>query len=212
MILVCLYVDDILLKGICSDEIVKFNKVLMDEFEMNELGNMVYFIGMETMYSEKSIILHQLKYELELLKRFESKNCKSAITPAKINRKLDSHVEGDNVDATIFKQLVGSLRYFCNTILGIYYVVGIMSRFMNKPKWARCQVVFRILRYIKRTQRYGFLFPSGAKSDSDSDWCGDRVDRRRSDDKVSKPVRLMIEKISYKSCQESSVAWNEQAH
>ena len=40
--------------------------VLMNEFEMTDLGNTLYFLGMEILYSEKGIILHQLKYELEL--------------------------------------------------------------------------------------------------------------------------------------------------
>lgn len=71
MILMCLYNDDILLTGSCSDEIVKFKKVLMIEFDMTDLGNMVHFQGMGILYSDKGIILHQLKYELELLKRFE---------------------------------------------------------------------------------------------------------------------------------------------
>ena len=47
MILVCLCVDEILLIERCSYEITKFKKVLMNEFEMNDLGNMSYFQGME---------------------------------------------------------------------------------------------------------------------------------------------------------------------
>ena len=46
----CFYVDDILLTGNCSDEIDKFEKVLMNEFKMTDIGNMVYFLGMEIMY------------------------------------------------------------------------------------------------------------------------------------------------------------------
>jgi hypothetical protein len=61
MILVCLYVDDIMLSRSCSYEITKFKKVLMNEFEMTDIGNMTYFLGMKIMYSEKCIILHQLK-------------------------------------------------------------------------------------------------------------------------------------------------------
>ncbi|XP_050877568.1 secreted RxLR effector protein 161-like [Lathyrus oleraceus] len=59
-----------------------------------------------------------------------------------------------------------------------------VSRFMNKPKWSHYQAVVRILRYIKGTLRYGVLFSYGVKYESelmcysDSDWCGDRVDRR----------------------------------
>ncbi|XP_050901733.1 uncharacterized mitochondrial protein AtMg00810-like [Lathyrus oleraceus] len=135
MILVCLYVDDILLIISCSYEIMKFKKMVMNEFEMSDLGNMVYFLGMKIMYSEKGIILHRLNYKLELLKRFELTNYKIAITPTETNHKLDSNIEGDDVDATTFKQSVGSLRYLYNTIHDIYYAVGMVSKFMNKPKW-----------------------------------------------------------------------------
>ena len=38
MILVCLYVDDILLTGSSEQEIAEFKKVLMNAFEMTDLG------------------------------------------------------------------------------------------------------------------------------------------------------------------------------
>ncbi|XP_050908473.1 uncharacterized protein LOC127122125 [Lathyrus oleraceus] len=79
----------------------------------------------EIVYSDKGIILHQLKYKLELLKRFELTNCKSTITPAEANHKLDSNVEDENVNATTFKQLVGSFRYLYNTRPDICYAVGV---------------------------------------------------------------------------------------
>ena len=81
MIIVCLYVDDILLTGSCPEDKTKFKKVLMNEFEMTDLGNMVYFLGMEVLYSTEGIILHQLKYELELMKRFKLQNYTIAVTP-----------------------------------------------------------------------------------------------------------------------------------
>ncbi|XP_050878507.1 uncharacterized mitochondrial protein AtMg00810-like [Lathyrus oleraceus] len=134
---------------------MKFKKVLMNEFEMTDLENMVYFLGMKIMYTENGIILHQLKYELKLVKRFELMNCKYEITHAETNHKLDSDVEGDDVNATTSKQLVGLLRYLCNTRPDTFYVVGMVSIFMNKPNWALYQVVVRILRYIKGTLKYG---------------------------------------------------------
>lgn len=76
------------------------------------------------------------------------------------------------------------MRYLCNTRSDICYVVGIVGRFRNKPKWPHYQVAVRILRYIKGTLKYGVLFPSDAESDSElicysnSDLCGDRVDKR----------------------------------
>ncbi|XP_050915901.1 uncharacterized mitochondrial protein AtMg00810-like [Lathyrus oleraceus] len=127
---------------------------------------------MEFMYSEKGIILHNLKFELKLLKRFELLNCKAVVTPAETNHKLDFDSKGDDVDATTFKQLVGSLSYLCNTRPNIFYAVGIVSRFMNKPKWSDYQAVAMILRYIKGTLKYGGLFPVDEKSNSELRWCG----------------------------------------
>lgn len=103
VILVCLYVDDILLIGSCTSEINKFKKVMMNAFDMVDLGNMVYFLEMDILHSKKGIIIHQLKYELELLKKFELMNCKSTVTDAETNRKLDYDVDGEDVDATTFK-------------------------------------------------------------------------------------------------------------
>ncbi|XP_050878280.1 secreted RxLR effector protein 161-like [Lathyrus oleraceus] len=139
---------------------------------------------MEIMYSDKGIILHQLKYELEFLKRFEMLNCKVVVTSADTSQKLDFDSDGDDAYATMFKQLVGSLRYLCNTIPDICYAVGMVSRLMSIPKWSHYQAAVRIMRYIKETLKYGVLFPSGVETDSellsysDSDWCRDIVDRR----------------------------------
>ncbi|XP_058733630.1 secreted RxLR effector protein 161-like [Vicia villosa] len=134
--------------GSCSEEVVKFKKILMKEFELTGLGKLVYILRMEVLYSEKGIILHQLKYELELLKRFKLQNCKAAVTPSDTNHKLDSDSEGEDVNATTFKQLVGSLRYIKGTLkFGVLFPCGGMT-------------------------------DSELMSYFGSDWWGDRVDRR----------------------------------
>ncbi|XP_058772258.1 uncharacterized mitochondrial protein AtMg00810-like [Vicia villosa] len=176
--------DDIFLLGSCSSKKNKFKKVLMNAFDIDDLGNVVYFLGMDILCSEKRIIVHQLKYELELLKRFDMMDCKYAITLAKTDHKLDSDPYGEEVDATIFKQLIGSHRYMCNTRPNICYAVGMISRFMSKLKLLHYQDAVKILRYIKGTLKYDIMFPFGVSNDSelicylDFDWCGDRVDKR----------------------------------
>lgn len=111
-------------------------------------------------------------------------NCKSAVTPAERNHKLDSDADGKEVDATTFKQLADSLRYPCNSRPGICYAVGMVSRFLSKPKWSHYQDAVKILRPVKGILRHGIMFPYGVSDDaelicySNSDWCGDRVDIR----------------------------------
>ncbi|XP_050889640.1 uncharacterized mitochondrial protein AtMg00810-like [Lathyrus oleraceus] len=106
----------------------------MNEFEMIVLGNMVYFLGMKILYSEKGIIVHQLKYELKLLKRFALLNYKVGVTTADTNQKLDYDSDGDDADATKFKQLVGSLRYLFNIRPDICYAFEMDLKIkVNKP-------------------------------------------------------------------------------
>lgn len=79
--------------------------------------------------------------------------------------KLEADTNGEDIDPTLFKKLVGSLSYLCNTRLDISYSVGVVSRFMNKPKMIHYLAAIRILRYVRGTIRHGILFPT-AKSSS----------------------------------------------
>ncbi|XP_050915669.1 uncharacterized mitochondrial protein AtMg00810-like [Lathyrus oleraceus] len=179
VILVCLYMDGILLIGSCTSEVNKFKKVMMNAFDMTDLGNIVYYLGMKILHSEKGIVVHQLKYEFELLKRFELIICKSTVTPAEITHKLDYDDDGEDVDVINFEHFVGCLRYLYSTRPDICYTFGMMSRFMSKPNWSHYQALIRIMKHVKGTLRYGILFPYGVSYTaelicySDSGWCGD---------------------------------------
>lgn len=61
VIMACLYVDDILLTVNYTSEINKFKKMSIKTFDMSDLKNMIYFLGMKILHSEKGIIVHQSK-------------------------------------------------------------------------------------------------------------------------------------------------------
>ena len=52
-IILCLYVNDLLIIGSDEDEIMKVKSKLMQEFEMSDLGNLSYFLGMKFKDSEE---------------------------------------------------------------------------------------------------------------------------------------------------------------
>jgi hypothetical protein len=174
-----------LVTGSNASKIEKFKSVMMNEFEMTDLGKISYFLGIEFLNTSKGLMLHQRKYAGEILKRFNMTDCTYAITLMETNLKLEKNVDEDAVDPTLFKQIVGSLRYLCNSRPDICFAVGLISRFMEDPRQSHMKAAIRVLKYVAGTQDFGIFFPKTAKDAkleivcySDADWCGDKMDRR----------------------------------
>ena len=73
VVMLCLYVDDLLVTRDSKQEIYMFKKEMMDEFEMSDIGRIAYFLGMEFVTTKRGIFLHQKKYATDILKRFNMK-------------------------------------------------------------------------------------------------------------------------------------------
>jgi hypothetical protein len=178
-------VDDLLITGSKASEIEAIKGKLKSEFEMTDLGELSFFLGMEFLKAKSGIVLHQKKYIGELLEKFEMNDCKVVNNPSETNSKLDACSDMEKVDSTMFRQMVGSLRYLCNSRPDICYSVSVISKFMHDPRKPHLVAAKRIFRYIKGTVDFGLIFPIGRSSEacefigySDSDWCGDLTDRR----------------------------------
>ena len=185
LLIVCLYVDDLLVTGSNLKEIEVFKKVMEAEFEMTDLGKLSYFLGMEFTYTPAGLIMHQKKYVRELLKRFNMGSCNSVTSPIDVNIKLTKDEEGEAVDETLFKQIVGSLRYVCNSRPDLCFGVGLISRFMSSPRKVHLLAAKRLLQYLAGTADHGILFPFGRKKSEleligfvDSDYGGDLIERK----------------------------------
>lgn len=210
-LLICLYVDDLLVTGSDKKEIDQIKRRMMEEFEMSDLGKLSYFLGMElTDTSDGGVMLHQSKYAADLLKRFNMWECNSAETPADTGLVLQKDGAGELVDPTYYRQIVGSLRYLCNTRPDLVFSVGLISRFMDNPRSSHLLAAKRILRYVKGTVNFGVLFPCKRRKSeiellgySDSDWSGDKEDRKST---ASFLFKLGDASISWGSKKESVVA------
>ena len=82
------YVDDIILTGDDYEKLEKLKKFLAMEFEIKDLGNLKYFLGMEFVWSKEWIIISQKKYMLDLLKEKGMIGCRPVETPMEPNLKL----------------------------------------------------------------------------------------------------------------------------
>ncbi|GAU12596.1 hypothetical protein TSUD_132060 [Trifolium subterraneum] len=201
------------LKGM-EDRVLKLNKAFVE-------------YGVYVKHSDDKHMLIICLYVDDLLvtgsSPMEIENFKSqmkTVIPADTRLKLEVDGSSETVDSTMFRQLLGSLRYLCQTRPDISYAVGYVSRFMSKPLKSYLLAAKRILRYINGTIHYGVLFPYSRDSSklelngfSDADWCGDKVDRRSTSGYVFKfqnaPVSWCSKKqsvIVLSSCEAEYVA------
>ncbi|KAF2321585.1 hypothetical protein GH714_000518 [Hevea brasiliensis] len=78
-------------------QIFKFKAEMEKIFEMTDLVEMKYFLGMEIQQEERGIFISQQKYASDLLKRFKMKGCKAVSTPLVANEKLSKENTGRSV-------------------------------------------------------------------------------------------------------------------
>jgi hypothetical protein len=179
--ILAVYVDDIIITGDDDEEILELKKCLSKTFEVKDLGQLKYFLGIEVARSEKGIVLSQRKYTLDLLRETGMIGCRAAATPIDQNDKITAQ-SGELVDRDKYQRLVGRLLYLCHTRPDIAYAVSIVSRYMHEPRSAHMDAVQRILRYLKGTPGKGLLFRSNGHLTidgySDADWASCLDDRR----------------------------------
>ncbi|KAG6430109.1 hypothetical protein SASPL_108170 [Salvia splendens] len=107
---------------------------------------------------------------------------KSINTPVECGVKLSKNDKGEKVDPTLYKNLVGSLRYLNCTRPDILYATGLVSHYMENPTTSHFKATKRILRYLRGTIDYGLFYSHTNDYKlvgySDSDWAGDNDDRK----------------------------------
>lgn len=90
---ILVYVDDILLTGTSSKFIQDLVVDLNEEFALKQLGELSYFLGLESHKTEKELMLCQTKYALNLLEKTRMGEAHPCSTPMVVGTKLYG---GDN--------------------------------------------------------------------------------------------------------------------
>ncbi|KAG7544127.1 GAG-pre-integrase domain [Arabidopsis thaliana x Arabidopsis arenosa] len=182
ILIVSLYVDDLIFTGNDEEMLAKFKSSMMEEFDMTDLGRMKYFLGVEVIQDAEGIFIHQKKYAGEILERFNLQCGNEVKNPMVPGTRLSKGGDGNKVDPTLYKQLIGSLMYITSTRPDLMYVVCLLSRYMADPYDQHLQAAKRVLRYIKGTLGFGVFYKRGVVGDltvyTDSDYAGDIDDRR----------------------------------
>ncbi|KAK9928311.1 hypothetical protein M0R45_025454 [Rubus argutus] len=94
-----LYVDDIILTGDNATLIEEVKLALQTEFDMKDLGQLHYFLGLEINYLSHGLFVSQHKYAVDLIHKAGLDACHSHLTPSQSGLKLYSDI-GDPLSAS----------------------------------------------------------------------------------------------------------------
>ncbi|KAM1023651.1 hypothetical protein ACFX2A_045494 [Malus domestica] len=184
IVILLLYVDDIILTGSNSVKIQKMIDELSEVFELKDMGQLTYFLGLQISYKDNGdIFLNQSKYIRDVIHKAGMDSCKPAATPCKPHDQLVISGGSLLTDPSLYRSIVGSLQYLTFTRPDIAYVVNTVCQFMKSPMEMHYAAVKRILRYLQGTQHHGILYSAAKETTltafSDADWAAD-INTRRS--------------------------------
>uniref|UniRef100_A0A453CRN0 Uncharacterized protein n=1 Tax=Aegilops tauschii subsp. strangulata TaxID=200361 RepID=A0A453CRN0_AEGTS len=179
-VILCLYVDDILIFGTKLDLIKEVKDFLSRCFEMKDLG-----------YVEK------------VLSRFGYSDCTPSPTPydASVLLRKNRRIARDQLR---YSQIIGSLMYSASaTRPNISFAVSKLSRFVSKLGDDHWHALERVMRYLKGTASYGIHYtgyPRVLEGYSDSNWISDANEIKATSGYV---FTLGGGVVSWKSCKQT---------
>jgi hypothetical protein len=102
--------------------------------------------------------------------------CKSSNTPMETKLKLMVDTSSKLVDATLYRQIIGSLIYLMNTKPDICFVVNTLSQYLVEPRHVHLVAAKHVMRYLKGALECGLYYNGDHDFRlicyTDSDWAG----------------------------------------
>ena len=162
-IFLILYVDDILLASSDIGLLHETKKFLSKNFEMKDLGNASFVLGIQILRDRSQGILRlsQKSYIEKILNRFGMKDYSSGDTPVAKGDKFSltqcpkNNLEIEEMQKIPYTSAMGSLMYaqVC-TRPDIAFIVGMLGRYMSNPGVDHWKAAKRVMRYLKRTNDF----------------------------------------------------------
>jgi transposase InsO family protein len=181
-LIVQIYVDDIIFGGSSHFLVAKFAESMSKEFEMSMMGELTFFLGLQIKQTQEGTFVHQGKYTIDVLKKFDMADAKPISTPIPTSAALDADEDGESVDQKEYRSMIGSLLYLTATRPDIHFVVCLCARFQASPRTSHRQAVKRIMRYLRFTPKFGLWYSASSTLSlcgySDADFAGCRLDRK----------------------------------
>lgn len=161
LIFLVLYVDDILLASSDLNLLQVTKKMLFNSFEMKDLGEAKYVLGIEITRdrSKHFLGLSQRAYIEKVLKRFNMENCSCGEVPMVKGEKFSTNQcprnELEKKSMEHYASVMGSLMYAQTcTRPDLSFAVSVLGRYQSNPGQVHWTAAKKVLRYLQRTKNF----------------------------------------------------------
>jgi hypothetical protein len=154
-----IYVDDIIFWSTNKSSCEKISRIMIQKFEMFMMGELKYFLGFEIKQLQEVTFISQTKYIQDIIKKFRMKNDKPIKITMGRNGHLDLDTGGKYVDQKVYRLMIRSLLYLCDSQPDIMFLVCLCARLHADPKKIHLKAVKRIMRYLVYTPKFGLCYP-----------------------------------------------------
>ena len=175
--ILCLYIDDIMIFGTSLDVIKEVKDFLSNKFEMKDLEVVDVTLNIKLLREDNGgVTLLQSHYVEKVLSHFGFSDCQPTHTPydssvlLRKNRRIGR-------DQLRYSQIIGSLMYLASaTRPDISFAVSKLSQFMSNLGDNHWRALERVMRYLNGTMSYGIhytRYPKVQESYCDVNWVSD---------------------------------------
>ena len=164
--------------------ITEVKKQLNIAFKMVDIGPISHYLGLkiERNRVNRTIKLSQSAYIEKVLEKFHMQNANISTTPMKEGSLFRNDSQASDKEIKQYQAIVGSIMFaMIETRPDIAFATSVISRHAKNPGKTHMEAAKTILRYLSATKDRGITNGGGDMSVqgySDSDWAGDREDRK----------------------------------
>jgi Reverse transcriptase (RNA-dependent DNA polymerase)/gag-polypeptide of LTR copia-type/Integrase core domain/GAG-pre-integrase domain/Domain of unknown function (DUF4219) len=180
-VIIAMWVDDLIIFGKDMASINDLKAQLNEEYEMKDLGELNYFLGIQVHRDKERKIIHinQPGYIRTILERYDMQNSKPANIPLSSGARLIKAIITDTlVDQKEYQSIVGSLMYaMLATRPDLAQLIQQISQFSQKPTKTHEKAAKQGLRYLNGTIDEGITYNGNLgirlQCWSDANWGGE---------------------------------------
>nr|GEX39986.1 zinc finger, CCHC-type [Tanacetum cinerariifolium] len=135
-VIICLYVDDMLIFGTDQNQVDKTKEFLSLNFSMKHIGEADVILGIRIKRENEGLTITQSHYIEKILKKFSCEGFGPVSTPIEIGIKIMPHM-GKPVNQLEYSRAIRCLMYaMTSTRPDIAYAVGKLSRFTSNLSYS----------------------------------------------------------------------------